>query len=254
MASLSPVIVTTSWDDGHPLDLKLAELLTEFGIRGTFYVAPRNGERPVMTMQDLQELGQGFEIGAHTRSHASLPDISEGSLEEEILGSKHDLEDMLGTPVGMFCYPAGRYDERARQAVVAADFIGARTTRDYHLTLGADPWQMPTTLQAFPHRLAVRLRHGLRTGNWHGVTELLRIGPGCSWVRLACLFLGEVLETGGIWHLWGHSWEIEAHGLWDDLRTVLAAAAYRDGVSYLTNGEVILKAQGPVRNSLVCRQ
>jgi len=241
MISPSPVIVTTSWDDGHPLDFKLAELLEEFGIRGTFYVAPRNGERPVMGRRELGELGRRFEIGAHTRSHARLPELPQRAMEVEVLGSKRDLEDILGQPVSMFCYPAGSYDRRVRRAVVAADFIGARTTHDYHLTLGEDAWQMPTTLQAFPHPLALRIRHGVRTGNWHGVTQLLRIGPGSSWVRLACLFLGEVLETGGIWHLWGHSWEIEKHGLWEDLRTVLAAAAYREGVSYLTNGEVILK-------------
>lgn len=30
------IIVTTSWDDGHKLDLKLAKLLEKHEIRGTF--------------------------------------------------------------------------------------------------------------------------------------------------------------------------------------------------------------------------
>ena len=30
--------ITTSWDDGHPLDLRVAELLAKYGLQGTFYV------------------------------------------------------------------------------------------------------------------------------------------------------------------------------------------------------------------------
>lgn len=30
--------ITTSWDDGHPLDLRVAELLSEYHLQGTFYV------------------------------------------------------------------------------------------------------------------------------------------------------------------------------------------------------------------------
>ena len=35
-------IVTTSWDDGHKLDLKLAKLLKKYGVPATFYIAPNN--------------------------------------------------------------------------------------------------------------------------------------------------------------------------------------------------------------------
>ncbi len=38
------------------------------------------------------------------------------------------LEDALGRPVEMFCYPKGRYTQRVRQAVVDCGFLGARTT------------------------------------------------------------------------------------------------------------------------------
>ena len=31
-------IVTTSWDDGNKLDLKLAALLDKYGLVGTFYI------------------------------------------------------------------------------------------------------------------------------------------------------------------------------------------------------------------------
>jgi hypothetical protein len=28
--------ITTSWDDGHPLDLRVAELLAKYGLKDTF--------------------------------------------------------------------------------------------------------------------------------------------------------------------------------------------------------------------------
>lgn len=37
------LIITTSWDDGHPLDLKIAELLDKYGINGTFYSIKKCG-------------------------------------------------------------------------------------------------------------------------------------------------------------------------------------------------------------------
>ena len=40
-------IITTSWDDGHPLDFKLAELLNKYNLKGTFYIPRSNAEHRV---------------------------------------------------------------------------------------------------------------------------------------------------------------------------------------------------------------
>jgi peptidoglycan/xylan/chitin deacetylase (PgdA/CDA1 family) len=63
-------IFTTSWDDGHPLDARMAELLSLHEFQGTFYVPVSNREGlPVLGPEDLRRLGQGFEIGSHTIDH-----------------------------------------------------------------------------------------------------------------------------------------------------------------------------------------
>jgi hypothetical protein len=58
-------------------------------------------------------------------------------------------------------------------------------------------------------------------------------------MELAKLFFLEVLRNGGVWHLWGHSWEIEEYGLWDDLREVLEMVGRHPNVQYLANSELI---------------
>jgi hypothetical protein len=48
-----------------------------------------------------------------------------------------------------------------------------------------------------------------------------------------------VLTEGGIWHLYGHSWELEALNLWDELAEMLDYVAHRPGASYLLNSQVV---------------
>jgi peptidoglycan/xylan/chitin deacetylase (PgdA/CDA1 family) len=241
------LIVTTSWDDGHPEDARLADLLEEFGLRGTFYVAPQNRERPVMGAPALRELAQRFEIGGHTMTHPPLTALAEDELRAEVQDGKRALEDILGSEVAMFCYPRGRHSRRVRRAVAAAGFRGARTTLEFITAPPPDPWRMPTTLQAYPHGTWTRLRHGVRVGNWRGLARLLRAGAGTDWTELALAFFRRALSQGGVWHLWGHSWELSEHGLWDDLRAVLGEVARRPDAEYLTNGQIVCEPEPALR-------
>src|SRR5438309_3476324 len=66
-------IVTTSWDDGHHTDVRLADHLDAYALKGTFYVAlnhPRDKEIGDDEIRALQRMG--MEIGSHTLSHRLL--------------------------------------------------------------------------------------------------------------------------------------------------------------------------------------
>jgi hypothetical protein len=58
-------------------------------------------------------------------------------VDNEVRGSRHDLEDMLNRPVTSFAYPYGRFDQTAIEAVRRAGFRIACTTRTGWL--GSDP-------------------------------------------------------------------------------------------------------------------
>ena len=65
--------VTTSWDDGHPMDVRLAALLEKHGVLGTFYVPVRYNQFPVMNGDQIRALrSMGMEIGSHTVTHPKL--------------------------------------------------------------------------------------------------------------------------------------------------------------------------------------
>jgi len=61
-----------------------------------------------------------------------------------------------------------------------------------------------------------------------------------------------VLETGGVWHLYGHSWEVNEGGLREALGLVLDYVSNRPGVSYLSNGAVVQTAPVLSAEPLVC--
>ncbi|MEK8023206.1 MAG: polysaccharide deacetylase family protein, partial [Candidatus Hydrogenedentota bacterium] len=123
-------LVTTSWDDGNRLDMKLAGILRRYGFRGTLYIP---GRSPYKSMSDaeIRELSAEFEIGAHTMTHPDLTSIDPADAAREISQSKDMVQQLVGKDARMFCYPKGRYNERIRDAVEATGFAGARTVEPF---------------------------------------------------------------------------------------------------------------------------
>ena len=155
--TLAAMKFTTSWDDGHVLDLRVAELLAKYQLQGTFYIAQDYAEKR-LTDEQIQDLSQGFEIGAHTLTHPDLTIVDLDKAREEIAGSRRWLQDLTGQPINAFCYPRGRFTPQVRQIVIDAGFTVARTVEAYQLSCGDDPFAMPTTLHVYPFSLASHVR------------------------------------------------------------------------------------------------
>ena len=72
-----------------------------------------------MTWDDAEAvLGLGHEVGSHTRSHPDLAAASPAALEEELAGSRAELEQRLGRPVVHLSAP---YGDARRFSVVVSD-------------------------------------------------------------------------------------------------------------------------------------
>jgi len=223
------MIVTTSWDDGDVLDERLADLLDRHNIRGTFYMT--RSYRPDRVPDDrIRALANRHEIGAHTLTHPDLRLVSHAAKANEVEGSKLWLEDVIGKPVSMFCYPFGRFDAETKSLVLKAGFQGARTTRQFSVMPTADRFAIATTLHVHPLLLrrdnmrdfsAYLARSTQDLSCWHnGIaigTSMLR-----GWLSFAeALFRISTAQPETIFHLWGHSLEIEASGMWKQLDTFL---------------------------------
>ena len=216
-------LVTTSWDDGHPADSRVAEELTRRGLHGTFYPAREcEGLARISpsAMKDLAAL-PGIEVGAHTLTHPDLRRLSDSAMLAEIAGSKDWLEGLLGREVPAFCYPRGLHNARAAEQVRVAGFRSARTTKGGSTRLPHSPMTYATTLQLYPHPRHIQLRHALKERHWHGLARQLSLR---GWSKEPAALMTAFRRAGGddgVLHLWGHSWEIERHDMWPQLGRAL---------------------------------
>lgn len=236
------MLFTTSWDDGHPLDLRLAELLNRYGFRGTFYVPVTNREGlPTLSADGLRELDAMGELGSHTLEHCYLTTVGRDEAWRQIHEGHMALEDALGHRVAGFCYPGGRFRREHVEMVQSDGFAYARTTRNLEFEPGNDPFRCSTTIHFYPHASTVYLSNWLRHRRW--LTRMPFAARACA--RPAFLPLLEALlthakATGGTFHVWGHSWELESFGGWELLEDFLACAAELvEKHERVSNGEVL---------------
>ena len=107
-----------------------------------------------MTDEQLNRIAKSgvVEIGAHTIHHLALNGLSKEKIQQEVEGSKVQLEQKLGIPVTTFAYPYGSFDLNAIQIAKQAGFRTALST-------------IPGSQVNNPVRLlAYRLRPGASTG------------------------------------------------------------------------------------------
>jgi peptidoglycan-N-acetylglucosamine deacetylase len=218
------LVLTTSWDDGNPLDLRVADLLAKYDLKGTFYI-PCENRGDILSVRQIGEIAKTFEAGAHTVHHVALTSVADAVAREEILGSKRNIEEITGEPCRIFCFPKGRFEKRHLAILREVGFTAARTVE--LLSLDA-PRNMnglaliPTTLQAYPHPTATYWKNCAKRFNLKNFRNLLRFGTVRAWETTAISILESARERGGIFHLWGHSSEIQECGQWESLERVFS--------------------------------
>lgn len=213
-------MILTSWDDGHPLDLRIGEMLTRHGLSGTFFVPIQNREgKPVMSGAEMRDLDSTHEVASHTRTHRYLLRCTRSEAREEIETGKHQLEDCLGHQVKGFCYPGGKFNREIAQMVVNAGYSYARTVENLRLDFGHNVWEIPTTLQFYPHGAGTLIKNAARHWEFSKSALILSRFRQPDFFGFARSLAEHCVKSNAVFHLWGHSWEIEEHDLWAELES-----------------------------------
>ena len=125
--------VSMNFDDGHlSVYEKALPILDAAGFKSDQFIttdylsANYPGYVKPHHVVDMQS--RGHVIGAHTRSHANLAQLSVESAREEIIGSKNDLIDIGIDNVTTFAYPFGAYNSTVKQIVKDGGFITGRSS------------------------------------------------------------------------------------------------------------------------------
>lgn len=239
------VAFTCSVDDGYPSDMKMAELLHKHGLNATFFVPVKNREGfEVVSPAQIREIARYFEIGSHTFEHCYLNHLDPVQARYQITEGKRQLEDLLGAAIAGFCYPGGKRRQRDIENVKEAGFSYARTVMNLRFDVGDKPFEMPTTVQFYPHDSTVYLRNFALSGCWLKRHEGLRLAVQYQyWIdRLYALF-DYACERGSAFHLWGHSKEVDDLNAWRELDRFLAYVASKVALPDRLNNEQLATRQ-----------
>lgn len=151
-------VAAITFDDGYLDNLEQAmPVLQKHGFGATCYIV--NGciarhnlwdadnlgvQKPMMNVEQLHAWrAGGMEIGAHTRNHPHLTACSDAELQDEIVGGRKELEDLLGIAVPQFCYPFGDADARVAKVARDAGYVASPTVRRGRAKRGMDLFMLP---------------------------------------------------------------------------------------------------------------
>ncbi|MCU0363163.1 MAG: polysaccharide deacetylase family protein, partial [Bacteroidales bacterium] len=126
--SANKCFITTSWDDGYPLDFRLCSLLKKYGLPATFYIPKTNSQYTVMSESQIRDISTEYEIGGHTLSHRKLTSLTLNESAAEIQGCKRWIEDTIGQSPKCFSPPGGFYNRKIAGQIFSAGFETMRTT------------------------------------------------------------------------------------------------------------------------------
>lgn len=154
--------VCLTFDDGYSANCDFAlPLLLRKGLPSTYFVSTQHvlGALPFPhdvaagvhlrpnAVEELRTMAAaGVEIGAHTRTHADLglPGNREW-LTSEIVGSKEDLEKILGRTIRYFAFPYGLHanlSPAAFRVAHEAGFLGVCSAYGAYNLPGDDPFHL----------------------------------------------------------------------------------------------------------------
>lgn len=196
--------VVQCWDDGVTADVRLTEILRRHGAKATFNLNAglheterklavwvyRNTEVGRLGLNEMKAVYDGFTIANHSLTHPSLAKIPIDAARRDISEGRERLQQLFEQPVPGFAYPNGSYDDRVMAAVREAGHMYARTTGSADLPF---PPKNPMAFHPSCHFLVPDF-----------------------WARY------EKARAGGVFYLWGHSYELISETMWTAFDEMIA--------------------------------
>ena len=222
--------LTLSYDDGVREDIRLAQTLDQYGIKGTFNINSStvdNGRN--LTTEEIQTciLDRGHEVAVHGERHMA-PGIGFPPLAlADALNCRLSLEKRFGRIIRGMAYP----DSGVTKMHNGNDYQTVRSNLQscgivYARTLGGDnhDFMLPTDWYAW-----MPTAHHNNPNLWEWVEEFLALEDENIYLtrRYPRLF-----------YLWGHSFEFKNNQNWDRLERFCETVSGKDDIWYATNIEI----------------
>jgi peptidoglycan/xylan/chitin deacetylase (PgdA/CDA1 family) len=210
-----------SFDDGDPADARVAELLTEHGMRATFYASTGPTGARLIHDDALRSIAEHHELGNHGRTHRLFVDLSPEELADEVRWGQEELA-RFGQAPRLVAPPKGRITGAVVERLSGLG-LGVRTAPILG-TGGRRANLLDPTFLFYPHGSAALARNTLRRRRLPMVSLLLAWAGGRDYRRRTHRLLETAARRAPCVHVWGHAEEIERLGLWAEFEDLLLLA------------------------------
>ncbi len=212
-----------SYDDGVTQDIRLTELLRKYNLTATFNLNSQLSQNEFSWVHQsgavitrlhhnvLSELYEGFEVASHTCSHPYMENLTEEQITKEMAMDKTVLERLTSQKVCGFAVPFHYYSPLIRACAVNCGFEYSRCS---DVTYGFMPWEDYFALKATAFHLDERVD------------------------LLSEQFLSTDEELA-IFHLIGHSYDLDTHNAWDRAEVLFNRISESEDVLSATTLEIV---------------
>jgi len=150
-------LVALTFDDGYEDNYGHAlPILTEYGFTATVFLPTghvggtnswEEGDGPttaLLTWDQAAEMsGAGIEFGSHTVSHLDVRRAGVDAIQHELLESKREIEDRLGTEVVSFAYPYGYFRPEMPELLASTGYEYGLLAGTYGMNTGmTSPYEL----------------------------------------------------------------------------------------------------------------
>ena len=134
--------ITFSYDDGTTQDIRLVDLLNEYGLKCTFNLnSDLLAHRGILNLngqhishyklhpEDVKRIYKGHEVAAHTLTHPNLMQCDDKEVIRQVETDRQKLSELVGYEVVGMAYPCGGINNDDRVASLIKNHTGIRYSR-----------------------------------------------------------------------------------------------------------------------------
>ena len=213
--------VTLSYDDGTIYDDKLIEIMSRYGVKGTFNINAGMMSEKFFLRQNAEVLNNlyksfGMEIAMHGYNHEYLTGCKGSDILKEYLDDKLYLEKYFDIVIRGGAYAFGVCNDEIVNTLKMLGVSYFRTTQD------TNSFALPTDFM----RINPTIKH---TANnlFELLDRFILEDPNKSYRAEPLLF-----------YLWGHSYEFENNGNWNVIEKFCEKISKTDNIWCATNSEI----------------
>ncbi|MBE6890592.1 MAG: polysaccharide deacetylase [Ruminococcaceae bacterium] len=221
--------LTFSYDDGCSEDLRFADTLTKYGLKGTFNLNSVEMKKE-LSVEDIEEhiLSKGHEVAVHGYFHRANGTLRSIEGIQDVLNCRLELEKTFGRIIRGMAYPDtgitrfhnGSSYEKAKQYLTELDIAYVRT-------LGGDnnSFTLPTDWHAW-----MPTAHHNNPNILEYLDEFVNMDMSTN--------VYAPMRYPRLFYIWGHSFEFPIRNNWEHLDAICEKVANNNEIWFATNIEI----------------